>query len=92
MSSPSTATEEVLVCRETVVINVGGKPAKWGTITVKDRRTGLEQTILDTDNAPLEPEDPGSPMPSRPASAFVVITRRSRRTPRPFVRSTRPTR
>jgi len=52
---------EVLVARETIVINVGGPPPDWARITVKDRRTGQMVEIDDTDHPPIVEEDPGIP-------------------------------
>ena len=36
---------------------VSAPPVEYGTITVTNKRTGLEETILDTDNEPLDEGD-----------------------------------
>jgi hypothetical protein len=58
-SETSSATEEVVVAREAVVVNVGGRPRKYGRVVVKDNRTQQEVEIDDTDNPPLDEGDPG---------------------------------
>ena len=58
MARAATKTSYV-VAREAIVINVGGKPARYARITVTDRRTGLPVEILDTDHPPIEPEETG---------------------------------
>lgn len=61
MARPRQSGSNTVVCREAIVINVGGKPAVYRTINVLNKRTGERVDILDTDNEPLEPEDPGVP-------------------------------
>ena len=34
--------DQVVVCRQPIVIEVGGIPRQWGRITVKDRKTGQD--------------------------------------------------
>jgi hypothetical protein len=51
----------MVVAKEAVVVNVGGRPAEYRTITVTDRRTGERVQILDTDNDPVDPGDLGTP-------------------------------
>ena len=48
-----------VVAREAIVVNVGGKPAVYGKVTVTDRRTQQRVTIPDTDSPPLEEEEVG---------------------------------
>jgi hypothetical protein len=50
-----------VVAREAIIVNVGAKPAVYREINVVNRRTGEPARILDTDNDPVEPEDPGTP-------------------------------
>jgi hypothetical protein len=50
-----------VVAKEAVVVNVGGRPAVYGTIDVTDRRTGERVNIPNTDADPVEAEDPGMP-------------------------------
>ena len=57
---PNTSTDvEVVIAREAVVVVVGARPRVYGRITVKDRRTGLDVEIDDTDNPPLDEGDLG---------------------------------
>ena len=51
----------MVVARERILINVGGEPAVYRKIMVTDRRTGNRVEILDTDNPPVQEEDPGTP-------------------------------
>jgi hypothetical protein len=51
----------MVVAREAIVVNVGGRPTEYGKITVRNRRTGELVEILDTDNDPVDPGDPGTP-------------------------------
>lgn len=60
MPSPSTQAEDIVVAREAVVVNVGGRPAEWAKITVKDRRTRLDVEILDTDSPPVVEQEVGT--------------------------------
>lgn len=53
--------KNMVAAREAIVINVGGRSAEYGTIRVMDRRRGEMVEILDTDNDPIVPEDPGMP-------------------------------
>jgi len=57
----TTKGKNTVMAREAIVINVGGTPAEYRTIRVLDRRTGDFTEILDTDNAPIVEEDPGTP-------------------------------
>lgn len=50
-----------VVSREAIVINVGGRPERYGKVAVTDRRTGQRVEILDTDNEPVDPGDLGTP-------------------------------
>jgi len=54
-------TKSMVVAREAIIINVGGQPAEYRRIQVRDRRTGDLVEILDTDNDPVVAEDPGTP-------------------------------
>jgi len=51
--------DQVVVCREPVVIQVGGHPAEYAVIEVTDNRTQQKVTIPDTDHEPIVPEDLG---------------------------------
>jgi hypothetical protein len=44
----------MVVAREAIVINVGGRPPKYERVTVTNKRTG-EPAVINKD----EPEDPG---------------------------------
>jgi len=52
--------DQVVVCRQPIVIEVGGIPRQWGRITVKDRKTGQDVEIDDTDGPPIVEEQPGT--------------------------------
>lgn len=51
----------MVVAKDAIVVNVGGRPAEYGRITVTDRRTGERVEIMDTDRRPVVEEDPGVP-------------------------------
>ena len=52
--------KNIVVARETIVINVGGRPIQYGQITVADRRTNEMKTI-DNHNQILDDGDEGIP-------------------------------
>jgi hypothetical protein len=52
---------ELVAAREAIVINVGARPLRYGTVTVRDRRTGEMVTIPDTNHDPIDPGDEGVP-------------------------------
>jgi hypothetical protein len=54
-----TVFDQVVVCREAIVIEVGGIPRQYGRVTVTDRKTEQKVEIDDTDNPPLVEEQPG---------------------------------
>lgn len=60
MANTANVNAEVVVAKEAIVVNVDGRPAEYATITVKNRRTGIEETIFDTDNPPIVEEDVGT--------------------------------
>jgi hypothetical protein len=51
----------MVVAREAVVVNVGGRPLEYGRITVTHKRTGERVEIDDTDNQPIDPGELGTP-------------------------------
>ena len=61
----------IVVAREAIVIEVGGKPRKYGTVDVTDRKTGEKKTIPYTDSnydqhVDYEEEVQGVPYAFRP--------------------------
>jgi hypothetical protein len=61
MATTTDRNKNMVVAREAIVVNVGGRPTEYGKITVTDRRSGERKEILDTDNDPIDPGDPGTP-------------------------------
>jgi hypothetical protein len=60
---PRTRTgTKTVVCREAIVINVGGRPVKYGRQMVTDRRTGerVEIDYTDSDYENHRDYDPGN--------------------------------
>ena len=60
MARPRSGSNTV-VCREAIVINVGGHPAEYHIATVLNRRTDQMQQVPLTEVAPRVEEDPGTP-------------------------------
>lgn len=54
-------TSNTVVCREAIVINVGGHPAEYRTVKVWDKRREEHVDVALTEFDPVVEEDPGTP-------------------------------